>query len=235
MPTIRPKFADGEIYHIYNRGVDKREIFGNRKDKFRFIHNLFEFNDIKPARNIFYRFPSQSYEVELRKISETKNDSKDCNPLVEILAFCLMPNHYHLLLTQKKENGITNFMRKLGAGYTVYFNQKYERTGALFQGKFKAVLVKNDAHFLYLPYYIHFNPLKLVDPLWKDGRINNWEAAIKFLETYRWSSFLDYAGQNNFPFVIRKEFLLNFYKDESEYKNESFKWLKELSLRAPTS
>ena len=84
-------------------------------------------------------------------------------PIVEILAFVLMPNHFHLILQQKVDSGITKFMHKLGTGYTMYFNEKYSRVGHLFQGRFKAVLVEKDHHFLYLPHYIHLNPLDLMN------------------------------------------------------------------------
>src|SRR3989338_6454859 len=110
----RPIFANDEIYHVYNRGVEKRDVFIHEKDYFRFIHNLFEFNDTAPAENTYYR---NVYEVRLHKIEKPK----EC--LVEILSFCLMPNHYHLMLRQKVENGITKFMRKIGTGYTNYFNK----------------------------------------------------------------------------------------------------------------
>jgi len=211
-----PKFVNGQIYHIYNRGSQKRDIFLDDDDYLRFIHNLFEFNDTKPAIN--------TYDVSSYKMMESRK------LLVEIMVFCLMPNHFHLLVRQERENGITNFMRKLGTGYTNYFNQKYERIGAVFQGLFKAVLISNESHLIFLPFYIHLNPLGLIEPEWQDRKIKKLNSAIKFLENYRWSSYLDYIGNKNFPSVIQRDFLMEFFRGPEEYKKQTLDWLKEISL-----
>ncbi len=150
--------------------------------------------------------------------------------LVDILAFCLMPNHFHLLIKQKVENGVVKFMQKLGTGYTMSFNEKYERSGSLFQGTYKAVLVEKDSHFIHLPYYIHSNPLDMKFPEWRNKEIKNYKEAMKFLENYRWSSFPDYIGKKNFPSVTQREFLLDFFKGTEQYKKDTLKWLEEMDL-----
>lgn len=216
----KPVFANNHIYHVYNRGVEKRDIFLNNKDYFRFVHDLFEFNDETPAVNIYYKQPNlQSYEVQLRKIRKREQKPRKC--FVDVLAFCLMSNHFHLLLQQKKERGVVSFMQKLGTGYTNYFNKKYERVGSLFQGRFKAVLVEQESHFIHLPYYIHANPLSTLKPSEK----NNGKAAQKFLESYRWSSFPDYIGEKNFPSVTQREFLLQFFGGPAQHKKDFARWL----------
>jgi putative transposase len=207
----RPKFVNDQIYHVYNRGVEKRNVFLDDRDYFRFIHNLFEFNDERPAENLYS-------EVQPRKL------------LVKILVFCLMPNHYHLLLRQEKENGIVKFMQKLGTGYTMYFNQKHDRVGALFQGRFKAILIDKEPHFFYLPCYIHINPLDLIESKWREGEIKDYQGAIDFLENYRWSSHSDYVGKKNFPSVTQREFLLDYFRGENQYKKSIENWLKEMDL-----
>ncbi len=223
------KIAPNEIYHVYNRGVEKRNIFLNDQDRFRFIHNLFEFNDEAPAANNYYKISKiQSYEVSLRKFKNKERQPRKL--LVEIMAFCLMPNHFHLMVRQKSGNGITEFMRKLGTGYTNYFNKKYERVGALFQGKFKSVLISENSHFIHLPYYIHFNPLDLIAPEWRNREIKDLNKAIQFLENYRWSSYPDYIGKKNFPSVTQRDFLLKFFEGSTEYKKNSINWLKDLDL-----
>ena len=218
---MREKFSTNEIYHIYNRGVDKREIFAEDGDKFRFVHNLYELNDKNPALD----FRKQTTEVRLPQIKREPRKM-----LVEILAFCLMPNHYHLFLKQIKDRGVTEFMRKLGTGYTNYFNQKYARSGVLFQGKFKSVRVEKEVHFNYLPLYIHLNPLDLIESGWRQGSMENFEKAINFLESYRWSSFLDYIGKKNFSSVTQRNFLLEIFGGEMKYKKEMIKWLKDMDL-----
>ena len=216
----------GEIFHVLNRGVDKRKIFLDDRDYLRFIHDLFEFNDVNPALNIGrYLNGSQLNDLRNQSISRTPRKL-----IVEILAFCLMPNHFHLLLRQRMEGGITKFMRKLGIGYANYFNQKYERTGTLFQGRYKAVLVNREVHFIHLPYYIHFNPLDLIMPEWRMGKIKNYKKAVKFLESYRWSSHLDYIGKKNFPSVTQREFLLKIFGGVENYRKVVKNWLKEIDL-----
>lgn len=220
----KPVFENNGIYHIYNRGVEKRDIYLNDKDYYRFIHNLFEFNNKRAARNVYYR---QSYEVQLHKIAQSPRKL-----LVEILAFCLMPNHYHLLLRQKVNNGVVNFMQKLGTGYSNYFNIKYDRVGSLFQGRFKAVPVDTELYLLHLNFYIHTNPLELVFPEWKEKRIISPEKAIKFLENYRWSSFIDYTGVKNFPSVTQRRFLIDYFNsiNAGEYKKVIGEWLGDFDV-----
>lgn len=222
----KPSFVNDAIYHVYNRGVEKRDVFTNNSDRFRFIHDLFEFNDQAPAQNLYYKQPTlKSYEVQPHK-----EETKPRKLLVEILAFCLMPNHYHLLLKQKIDGGIIDFMQKLGTGYTMYFNKKYERVGSLFQGRFKAILVNNEAHFIFLPHYIHLNPLDLIMPQWRERKIKDYKKAIDFLENYRWSSYRDYIGLKNFPSITSRDFLLAIFNGSAGYKNSLRNWLKELNL-----
>jgi len=149
---------------------------------------------------------------------------------VDVLAFCLMPNHYHLLLKPNFDDGVTQFMKKLNIGYAKYFNEKYERSGALFQGRFKAIQVTEEAHFIHLPYYIHFNPLDLKTPEWRERKLQNSAVAIKFLEKYRWSSHLDYLGKKNFPSVTQRDFLLEFFGGTKGYEDKIKNWLKNLDV-----
>lgn len=228
---IKPTFLNDQVYHIYNRGVEERNVFLDKEDYFRFIHDLFEFNDEAPAMNLYYKFSqlqAQSYEVQLRKFKVGEREPRKL--LVDILLFCLMPNHFHLLIKQKADNGIVKFMQKLGTGYANYFNKKYKRVGSLFQGRFKAVLVEKDAHFMHLPYYIHSNPLDIKFSEWRNKEIKNYKEAMKFLENYRWSSFQDYIGKKNFPSVTQRKFLLDFFDGPEQYKKDTQKWLKEMDL-----
>lgn len=218
----REKFVVGEIYHILNRGVDKRNIFLDKEDYFRFVHDLYEFNDENLASNIYYR--------KLYGFGNPKDYKERKVPIVNILAFILMPNHFHLLIRQLREKGIQDFMKKLGAGYANYFNYKNNRSGTLFQGRFKAVLVKSNQHLLHLPYYIHINALDLYMSTWRERKINNYRQAIKFLENYRWSSLPDYLGIKNFPSVINKTFLTDLIGEPKEFRRSLNGWLKDFDL-----
>lgn len=223
-----------EIFHTLNRGVDKRKIFMDDDDYLRFVHNLFEFNDVEPVNNLTYflRYNPQSKDIASPYIARARmrTERRPRELLVNVHAFCLMPNHYHLLLSPLKENGITLFMKKLNIGYAKYFNEKYERVGALFQGRYKSVAVKTEEHFVHLPYYIHLNPLDLFAPEWRNREIRDHKKALKFLESYRWSSHHDYLGKKNFPSVTQREFLSEFFGGPKEYEKSISLWLKELDL-----
>lgn len=222
MGLRKTKLVSGEIYHVYNRGVDKRDIFIDNEDHFRFIHDLYEFNNKNSCLKLNYFLDKNRYsEVGLPNIRRNKRER-----LVNILAYCLMDNHFHLMIQQKEENGITEFMRKIGTGYTNYFNKKYERNGVLFQGKFKSVHIEKDAHLLYLPIYIHFNPLDYGFKEWREGKIKNNKKALEFLDNYRWSSYMDYIGKKNFPSIIEKDFLLANLESEEKYKRQIVDWMK---------
>ncbi|HRZ29849.1 MAG TPA: transposase [Candidatus Paceibacterota bacterium] len=129
MATKKRIFCNREFYHIVLKGVDGKSLFLDNKDRYRMIHNMFVFNDSKDCVSTIRHCKNLTKKIE-----------KYCRQnLVVIHAFCLMSNHIHLMLEQKKENGISRFMLKLGAGYASYFNAKYNRTGHLFQGRFKSV------------------------------------------------------------------------------------------------
>ena len=210
-------FANNEYYHIYNRGVDKRKIFLDRTDYIRFIHNLYEFNDENPA----IEFSRLNHHVGgLASHIEPRSRAK----LVEIVCFCLMPNHFHLILKQLVDNGISRFMHKLGTGYTMAFNVKRNRSGVLFQGTFKTTHVKNETYLSHLSRYIHLNPSELKNLNWKREGVKE---VNQFLENYRWSSYLDYIGKENFPSVINKELILGIFDSNDSYKEFTRGWLAE--------
>jgi len=204
-----------EFYHLLNRGVDKRTIFLEKRDYLRFVHNLFVFNDIRNVNTSNTRHARHLQDIGCPAGEGLPDGSRKL--LVKIHFFCLMPNHYHLLVSPVVENGISKFMKKLNMGYAKYFNEKYKRSGALFQGKYRSVLIKKDAHFMWIPYYIHFNPLDLTIPEWREGNVRDSRKAANYLNAYRWSSHLDYAGKKNFPLVTQREFFLDYFKDEGGY------------------
>ena len=195
-----------ELYHVLNRGVDKRAVVLDDEDRVRFLHDLFTFNDRNAAPN--FGLPARRDQTGPREL------------LVHLHAFCLMDNHYHLLLSAAQERGIPLFMQKLNMGYAKYFNEKYERSGVLWQGPSKKILIKRDAHFLYIPYYIHLNPLDYSHPEWRDGKVKSARKALEALRAYRWSSHLDYCGEKNFPSITEREFLAGTIGTKERYEKE---------------
>ena len=141
-----------------------------------------------------------------------------------------MPNHFHLFLRQAVDSGISRFMQKLGTGYTMYFNQKHDRVGGLFQGGFKAARIERESHFLYLPHYIHLNPLDLYMPSWRDGRIIDPHKVFKFLESYRWSSYLDHTGKKNFPSIISSAIFKHSFGTPKEYRVSFREWIDDMNF-----
>lgn len=213
---------------MLSRGIEKRKIFIDKKDCLRFIHDLYEFNDEQPALSgrVYIFRNSQCNDVVHRYIEEGEEQKKPRKFLVNLLVFTLMPNHYHLLIMVEHREALTSFMRKLNGGYARYFNERYKRKGPLFESRFKSILVKNEAHFIHLPYYIHCNPLDLKMPEWRERKIRDYQKALDFLEGYKWSSHADYIGKKNFPSVTQREFLLEYFDGEKGYKKDLKRWLE---------
>jgi len=193
------EFANEEFYHIYNRGTDKRFTFLTDIDRKRFIRSLDSFNRTKRS--------SQSLSKNLRNRKSTPE------PIVEIHGFCLMGNHYHLLLRQLVDGGVSKFMHSLSMGYTKYFNKKYNRSGNLFESAYKIKHVDTTGYLLQVSAYIHCNPFELTT---KNHRT--------FMERYRWSSFGQYLHGSGYPFVAT-DFILGHFVDEQDYKTFVFEKL----------
>ncbi len=195
-----------EFFHLLNRGVDKRKVFLNEADYVRFMHDCYVFND---KENVGPNHRFKEFESTYKR-----------KPLVILHAFCLMPNHYHLLVSEVQEGGMSLFMRKLNMGYAKYFNEKYNRSGVLWQSTFKKIHIKRDAHFMYIPYYIHLNPLDMNFPLWRTGKVKNAKQALAYLHTYRWSSFMDYNGMKNMPSLITTKYVGDMLGSAKKQENE---------------
>lgn len=190
MPRRKEKFINDYYYHVYNRGVEKRTIFKNKEDYQVFLEILIYYlvPEKKWPDNIFSRKPQV-------KISQS----------AKLLCFCLMPNHFHLIVKQDKKDGIRALMHALGITYSMYFNKKYDRVGSLFQGRFKAKLINSDEYLLQVSKYIHLNPQ---------------EFSRKPLNTYPYSSYRFYleGGPQNF---IDTKTILNYFSYKN--KNHSYK------------
>lgn len=179
--SLKTYIEDG-YYHLYNRGVEKRDIFLNDCDYKVFLHFLKEY--LQPLSS-----------EDLNPFKQPKSLANE----ISLLAYCLMPNHFHLLVKQKIKNGITRLMSRIGTNYVMYFNKRYDRVGPLFQGVYKAVLVETDGQLLHLSRYIHSNPLEIED--------KNFEKLID----YPYSSYRDYLGNRKTEWVKSAE-ILSFFK-----------------------
>lgn len=211
------EITEGELYHIFNRGTEKRKIFLNRKDYERFLTNLILFNTTGGNITNVSRY---GLNQALEKGPE--------NPLVKVHAFVLLPNHFHFILEPVVEGGVSRLMHKLEMGYSKYFNKFYSRSGNLFQGTYKAVHLDNDSYVNYLPLYLHLNPLDLLPSEfnWKEKGIRNKKEALKFLKEYEWSSLPTYLGRDNLSF-LEKDFFRQIYEDSNTWIKELSDWLPD--------
>jgi len=165
----KTKFEDNEYYHIYNRGTDKRSITTMKEDSDRFVGSIIAFNSREPIGSIYLILSgSASKDLEMES-------------LVEIIAYCFNPNHFHLILKQIEDGGISKFMHKFGTGFTRYFNDNHYRSGSLFQGRFKARHIESDYDLLRMSTYVNLNykvhqlsgsATKLVRSSWDEYRGN---------------------------------------------------------------
>lgn len=215
----KTQFEKGKIYHIYNRGVEKREIFLSDGDRWRFLQGLYLFNDESGSLNLLYRLEQQKGAMHFGILRDyMKQEGVERKPLVRIMADCLRPNHFHLLLEEIQEDGISKFMQKLGVGYTKYFNTKYERVGPLFQGVFKAVLVDNDTQLQYLLVYINvINPGQEIEPTLKEQGTQDVEGILKFAKEYPWSTHQEYLGKRD-SIIMEKGIAENLFSTPEQYR-----------------
>lgn len=222
--TRNVTFAPLEFYHLYNRGNDKRIVFTDNHDYERFLLLLFLCNDRKAVdvRSILNTYEGSTF-VDVWTAHERDET------LVDIGAYCLMLNHFHIFLQEKIELGIALFMQKLTTAYTMYFNKRHNRTGSLFQGRFKARHVDAEEYFNWLFSYIHLNPVKLVDPLWKERGIINRNTAGKFMEKYKYSSYHDYfIKKRPESSILSMDVFPDYFKEMNDFKSLTDQWNEEV-------
>ncbi len=211
-------FATGEYYHLYNRGTDKRKIFLDKTDQERFLSLLFLCNSGIPIHR------SDHQGTSLEKILSIPRETT----LVDIGAYCLMPNHFHLLVHEQTEGGISLFMHKLATAYTMYFNQRHERRGSLFEGTFRAQHAAGDEYLKYLFAYIHLNPIGIIEDEWKEHHVKNRKKAEDFLASYPYSSYLDYADTKNERSehtIINKLAFPEYFEKATDFKDYLKDWM----------
>jgi len=213
MAIRKTPFAFGEFYHIYSRGVDKRIIFLDEDDRLRFVRLLFLCNG---SEAVVYK------NVKNKSLKDINVGTK----LVSIGAYCLMPNHFHLLIKEIREGGTTEFMRKLLTAYSAYFNKKYERTGSLFGSRFKSSHLDSDEYLKYIFAYIHLNPLKIFDSHWRE-RIVEKEWVRKTLRDYRFSSYLDYLNRDNAEegLILNKTEFPKYFPTPEDFEEYVCDWI----------
>lgn len=200
MPYRKIPIVAGEIYHVFNRSIARQPIFISNKDYQRAMEviDFYRHKDLPMRFSYYNRLQTNQKQQVTKIIAETSS-------VVEILAFCLMPNHVHFLLKNLTDNGIIKFMSNLQNSYAKYFNTRHKRTGTLFEPMFKAVRIESEEQLVHVNRYIHLNPvtayiLKTADEL----------------ETYPWCSYPEYLGDNSG--FTSKDLILGYFKKLSGYK-----------------
>jgi|SRR3989344_6048064 len=208
MANRKISFAIGEYYHIYNRGVDKRIVFADTHDIRRFFKSMIEFNTVNPVGSLYENSFLQLWG-ETPKLNEK---------LVNIIAYCLNPNHFHLILEQLVDGGISEFMKRLGGGYTGYFNQKHDRNGSLFQGVFKDMHIDSNEYLLHVSAYVNLN-----------DRVHQLGGETPKL-VQGMSSWREYTDKK-IKGICKKEIILGQFKNINEYKEFALSSLKSVIKR----
>ncbi|MBI4080454.1 MAG: transposase [Candidatus Levybacteria bacterium] len=191
-------FANGEVYHVYNRGVEKRPTFTNRREFARATETMSYYQYTKPPIR-FSHFARLNAQQQSNIIDALRNQSKH----IELLAYCLMPNHFHFLVRQIRDEGVSKFVANVTNSYTKYFNTKHERVGPLFQGVFKSAHIDSDELLLHVSRYIHLNP------------VSSFMVKIEDLNTYEWSSYIEYANHEDKRCETRE--ILSFFSNDQDY------------------
>lgn len=210
MPSknIIKQYVKNGYYHIYNRGVDKRTIFQNENDYVVFLRFLKE-----------YLLPPGHPDLDVLREISPRRLPVNCFNEVELLAYCLMPNHFHLLVKQITEKGLIRFMRALSTNYVMYFNHKYSRVGPLFQGNYKAALIDEDPYFLYISGYIHANPAELITRV----------GPLQKLEDYSFSSYPFYLGDKRCEWV-KPDDVISVFKENTKSKSSYKEFVEDIAF-----
>lgn len=201
-------FANKEHYHIFNRGADKCAVILDQYDMERFLQSIDEFNSIRPIGSIY----ENSFRKQKHNGNQLGNSVSKLERLVNIVCYCINQNHYHFILQQLSDKGIEKFMHRFGVGYTKYFNKKYNRSGVLFQGAFKAVHIDSNEYLLHLSAYVNLN--NRAHKLGNSVSKSSWEEYVK--------------GKNGF---CHKDVVLHQFNNGSEYEAFAEKSLEDILLR----
>ncbi len=212
MTKRKVPFVPGEFYHIYNRGVDKRNIVADRFDLERFFQSMNEFNTVEPIGSIYENW----IRKRIRKKKDPSNQfGRPTSKLVDFVCYCINPNHYHFLLTQIADGGVSEFMKRIG-GYSKYFNEKHDRSGALFQGSFKSIHINTNEYLLRVSAYINLN-----------YRVHGLTGEALALSKSSWQEYLGESGTS----FCSKDIILGQFADWREYESFAMEVIEDTLQR----
>ncbi len=225
----REKITIDSFIHVYNRGNRKQEIVRENKDKWHFLEILYYLNDEFVSANPFREIEDPLMTVINRPFSGRPDFWPERKPLVKILCFSLMNNHYHLFLKEIREGGTSLFMKRFGTSMAKYFNIKYREQGRLFQGPYKTKVVTEEMYFKYLSVYIQVKNVFEMYPGGYEKAISEFDKAYEWAIKYPYCSLADYAGLRNSP-IIDKDILGELFESSEEYKEFARQCLEQINL-----
>jgi len=192
-------------------------MFLHDNDFKRFLESVFLFNDA------FFVRPTKLFD-RVMALSFAEHFDFERQHFVDVCAYTVIPNHFHIQVKQVRDGGISKLLHKLDMGYSKYFNYRIDRTGTLYEGKFQAVHVANDEYLKFLPVYIHLNVLDLYGIPWRDGLVEDWDKALELLASYRWTSHGVYIGKKQYLPIVKEETIRDFYADAEDYLSHIRGW-----------
>jgi putative transposase len=212
-------------FHIYNRGTEKRVIFTDYTEYCRFVFLIWVCRIGSPAINLTKKNIIEAAEaILLGKKPDQRLYIKEHKPLVAFVTWSLLPNHFHFILTSLVDGGISKYMSKLGNAYTKYFNARHQRSGRLFQSSYQSIEIKDPKYFYILIRYINLNHAELVEPQWKERRLQNQKKIEKFVNSYSWSAHQDFLGIRN-SLLVDREMVSELF--EAEFTEKGLKGYRE--------
>lgn len=224
-------FSVGDYVHVYNRGNRKQPIIHQSSDGDYFVKALFYFNTKQTSHTPFREI--NKLRLNLSNLEWPENWPPR-EPIIKIIAFVLMPNHFHLILKEIRENGISKFMQRLGTGLTMYYNTKYQESGSLFQGSYKAKIVDEDLYLKYLSVYIQVKNIFELYPGGLEKAIKEFNKAYDWATDYMYGSLTDFVREGNRG-IIEKDIFLELFSDPKEYKEFARECMLSMNLEEKLS
>lgn len=220
----KENFAPDEFYHIYNRTLFNIPVFKNRKNCERLMQALLLANSTHSSQAFQFLRNNENATIE-DALEIAKNGEK----FVDVICYTIMPNHYHLLLKERQENGITGFVHKCNISVAKYINTKMERRGPLFESLFKSKHISSNKYLLHLSLYIHLNPLDIISGKeWREGKLQNWTMAKKKLLAYPWSSLKSFLENKKDDLIISgTEIITDQFDGKKDYELFLQRWSEE--------
>ncbi|MBU3925614.1 transposase [Patescibacteria group bacterium] len=220
----KEKFVPGEYYHIYNRTIFNKPEFKDRKNIARLQQSFILANSTKSSEA--FQFLRNNYDATVEDAIKIINKGKK---LVDVLCYVIMPDHYHLLLKEKTEKGIIDFVRKCDISISKYINKKNNRKGPLFESRFKSKHINTNQYLLHLSLYIHLNPLDFIsDKTWREHGLKDWEKEKNKLINFPWSSLKTFLNKNHKDLIISgQEIITDQFRGRKEYEEYLRSWSED--------